>query len=248
MAPSTDKSGTTPKKEGSSGAGVTTGSVKAAHDAIAYSSHLHECLKDRPTIRMSDGKPGRTRETIKRIIEAALKTFTRDGHAGLTLRNVADEAGIAVGNLTYHFPTKTALIEAMLREALADYVEDHFATINGDHNSPLEILMSVVEFYVRNSRSDYRFFFQVWGYAASDDQARRLVHSLYRPIAQFVYYLVRAANPELNHMQIRRAVAQISALEEGMKLLIGLEPEENDLFATAEEDLQALTKAIIRLA
>ncbi|WP_425409136.1 TetR/AcrR family transcriptional regulator [Hyphococcus sp.] len=211
----------------------------------AITAHLNDLKRARPTKEIGDGKPGRTQKTIKRILRAAYDVFTREGHAGLSLRKVADEAGIAVGNLTYHFPAKTVLIETMLREALSDYVEAHLEHLQPDRDTPLESLMKVVEFYVRNARTSHQFFYQLWGYAGSGEDAKANVRSLYRPIGRFVYYLVKAANPKLTDDEIRRAVLQIFSLEEGYKLFIGMGPEDASAIQTAEADIRILTKRII---
>lgn len=187
----------------------------------------------------------RTRKTKQRILSSAHHVFTNEGHANLSLRKVADHAGIAVGNLTYHFPTKQHLLEATLKEALADYVEKHLIESEKDRRSPLETLLNVVEFYVHNARAHYRFFFQLWGYAGSSDHARKLVGEIYRPIGRFIYYLVRAANPKLNDMQARRALMQISSLEEGYKLFIGIGPDHLTELQSAEEDIRALITRIV---
>ena len=51
---------------------------------------------------------GTTRE---RILEAALKLFSREGYRGATTREIAREAGIAEVTLFRHFPTKEQLFE-----------------------------------------------------------------------------------------------------------------------------------------
>ncbi|MEZ5891601.1 MAG: TetR/AcrR family transcriptional regulator [Parvularculaceae bacterium] len=202
----------------------------------------------RPTATLEANKSERTRNTVGRILRASREIFTRDGHAGLSLRKVADEAGIAVGNLTYHFPTKTELLDAMLKEALADYVEAHLEQFQPERDAPMEILLNVVEFYVRNARASHGFFYQLWGFAGSSAEAREMVRGLYQPIGRFVYYLVRAANPKLNDVQVRRAVLQIFALEEGYKLFIGMGPEDSSAIAAAETDIRELTRRIIETA
>lgn len=214
----------------------------------AIVAHLDQLRANRPTRKLAEGRADKTGDTIKRIITAARDIFTRDGHAGLSLRKVADQAGIAVGNLTYHFPSKRALLDAMLKEALAEYVEAHLAQFEADRDTPMEILLNVVEFYVRNARVSHRFFYQMWGYAGSDEQAKATVLSLYQPIGRFVYYLVRAANPELDDGQIRRAVLQIFSLEEGYKLFIGMGPDDAAALQTAETDIRELTKRIVGVA
>lgn len=213
----------------------------------AILDHLDDLRNARPTKEIGADKPERTKRTIKRILAAADHVFTNEGHASLSLRKVADEAGIAVGNLTYHFPTKNELLEAMLREALADYVEEHLQQFQPDRDAPLEILLNVVEFYVRNARTSHQFFYQLWGFAGSGPEARDIVRNLYRPIGRFVYYLVRAANPKLKDEDVRRAVLQIFSLEEGYKLFIGMGPDDSSAIQSAEADIRALTKRIIEM-
>lgn len=206
---------------------------------------LDDLKSRRPTTKLAAGKTYRTLQTVRKIIGAARDVFTKDGHAGLSLRKVADRAGIAVGNLTYHFPTKNDLLEAMLCEALADFVEAHLDQFHQDTDAPLDILLNVVEFYVRNARIEHRFFYQLWGFAGSSEEAKTQVRNLYRPIGRFVYYLVRAANPKLTDMQTRQATLQIFSLEEGYKLFIGMGPDDAAAIATAEADIRILTKRIV---
>lgn len=219
----------------------------AAHNPAicAIISDLHLIRDNRPTSSLAAGKADKTGETIRKIIEAASEIFTREGHGGLSLRKVADDAGIAVGNLTYHFPTKRSLLNALLCEALADYIDEHLEQFEASRDTPFDILLNVVEFYVRNARESHRFFYQMWGYAGCDEQAKEMVRTLYRPIGRFVYSLVRAANPKLNDAEIRQAVLQIFSLEEGYKLFIGMGPDDDPALLTAERDIRRLTERIV---
>lgn len=219
--------------------------LKAINTIEAY---LEELRKNRPSVRLSAARSDKGARTIKKILRAARGVFLRDGHAGLSIRKVAEEAGVAVGNVGYYFESKRDLIEATLREELADYVEEHIEHFERDRDSPLEILLNVIEFYVASARRNHRFFFQMWGYAASADDAKALIRSLYRPIGRFVYYLVRAANPKLSDAACRRVVLQLFSLEEGVKLFIGMGPDDDEAVATAETHFRALARRIVEEA
>ncbi len=244
--PSSTDHAENPAKTGMDSASNHDAETEKALNAIL--THLNELRGARPTVQIGDGKTDRTRNTIGKILKAAHTVFTQNGHAGLSLRKVADEAGIAVGNLTYHFPTKNSLIDAMMREALADYVEEHLSQFEADRDTPLDILLNVVEFYVRNARESYQFFYQLWGFAGSGEDARDMVRELYRPIGRFIFYLVRAANPKLTDAQVRQAVLQIFSLEEGYKLFIGMGPDSSTAIQSAENDIRVITKRIIQAA
>jgi AcrR family transcriptional regulator len=50
------------------------------------------------------------------IIEAARRRLLADGYAGLSTRKVAEEAGVPVSQLNYHFGSKQGLILALFEE------------------------------------------------------------------------------------------------------------------------------------
>ncbi|TXS57528.1 TetR/AcrR family transcriptional regulator [Streptomyces sp. t39] len=56
----------------------------------------------------------------QRIIEAVLHLIRRDGVAAVTNRLIAEEAGVSLGSVTYHFATQHEL----LREALLHFARD----------------------------------------------------------------------------------------------------------------------------
>jgi AcrR family transcriptional regulator len=54
-----------------------------------------------------------------RLLDAARAAFT-SGQASVTLEQVARDAGVGIGTLYRHFPTREALVEALYRKDLAD--------------------------------------------------------------------------------------------------------------------------------
>jgi len=51
---------------------------------------------------------------VAKALEAALELFSKQGFRGSTMRQVADAAGLSVGNLYHHFPSKEAIFERLL--------------------------------------------------------------------------------------------------------------------------------------
>jgi len=65
--------------------------------------------------------------TRARILHATLRVIAAGGIATVSNRRVAAEAGVALGSLTYHFPSQTDL----LRESLLLYAEEEVARLEG---------------------------------------------------------------------------------------------------------------------
>jgi AcrR family transcriptional regulator len=64
-----------------------------------------------------------TPSTRDRLLDAAAAVLLRDGATSVTLDAVAAEAQVSKGGLLYHFPTKAALLEAMLERWTARFAE-----------------------------------------------------------------------------------------------------------------------------
>lgn len=60
-------------------------------------------------------------QTRAHLVETALNTLRQHGPNNLTLDAVAKASTVSKGGLLHHFPTKEALMEAVLRQLFADY-------------------------------------------------------------------------------------------------------------------------------
>ena len=67
-------------------------------------------------------------KTKKKIIETTIELFNEHGFANVSLPNISDKLGISLGNLTYHFPKKDQLIEAIYTT-----FQDDLATITKEY-------------------------------------------------------------------------------------------------------------------
>jgi AcrR family transcriptional regulator len=88
----------------------------------------------------------RAPETRERILRATLALLAEEGTAALSNRRIADEAGVSLGSLTYHFPSQASL----LRESLFMYVGEEVerleavaATLRLREPSPEEVAADV---------------------------------------------------------------------------------------------------------
>ena len=68
-----------------------------------------------------------------RSCSAARSVLLRDGYERFTTRKVAAKAGMTVGNLTYHFPSKRQLLGSLIELLLGEYasaIEGFFADLS----------------------------------------------------------------------------------------------------------------------
>ena len=53
-------------------------------------------------------------DTKERILHTALEHFAREGYAASSMRDIAAQLGITKGALYRHYPSKRAILEAMV--------------------------------------------------------------------------------------------------------------------------------------
>src|SRR5688500_3804430 len=70
-----------------------------------------------------DGRRERSRQTRRRIVDAATHLFVARGYVASTIEDVAAEAGVAVQTVYYVFGTKPLLLSAVLDASIAGDVE-----------------------------------------------------------------------------------------------------------------------------
>jgi AcrR family transcriptional regulator len=56
----------------------------------------------------------RSQRTVDVVLKAAAQVFARRGYAGATTNHIAERAGVSVGSLYEYFPSKDALLVALL--------------------------------------------------------------------------------------------------------------------------------------
>lgn len=60
--------------------------------------------------------------TKQRILDASVRLFNEHGVDAVRLQQIAEEIGISVGNLAYHFKTKDAIIESVYEQVIDEFM------------------------------------------------------------------------------------------------------------------------------
>ncbi|MGJ5820669.1 TetR family transcriptional regulator [Paludibaculum fermentans] len=73
----------------------------------------------------------KSEETRQRILSAALKLFHDRGFEAATMRDIADEAGVATGAAYYYFPSKDAIVMEFYRRSSDEMQRKIEAALDG---------------------------------------------------------------------------------------------------------------------
>lgn len=93
-------------------------------------------------------------DTKQKILDASLQLFNENGIINVRLQQIADETGISVGNLAYHYNNKEAITESLITNvitALQELLKQY-----GRYNSLNDLDAFFKEYYRLSNQ--YKFF------------------------------------------------------------------------------------------
>jgi AcrR family transcriptional regulator len=93
-------------------------------------------------------------DTKQKILDASLQLFNDNGINNVRLQQIADEIGISVGNLAYHYNNKEAITESLIANVITELQE--LLKQYGKYESLNDMDFFFKEFY--RLCTQYRFF------------------------------------------------------------------------------------------
>jgi AcrR family transcriptional regulator len=97
----------------------------------------------------------KSEETRIRILEAALSLFRKRGFASATMRDIAKEAGVALGAAYYYFASKDAIVMAFYeraQEKLAPRLEQALADTKGLRDRLRAVIQVKLEYFAADRK------------------------------------------------------------------------------------------------
>ncbi len=108
-------------------------------------------------------------ETEIRIVRAAAKLFLEHGFSKTTQRMIAEESGIGLGTLTYHFRTKEDLLQLLIEELMdfhSDVIEETAEKTNDNLFSyAMEIAVQIA--LCENDKKAWDLYYSAYSHPSS---------------------------------------------------------------------------------
>lgn len=163
---------------------------------------------------------GRTRASV--ILDAAVTVLIEHGYSNLSLRRVAEAADLRLGNLQHYFPSKDALVQAMLDRVIAAYLA-RLARVRSRGLDPEAEFREIVRtiFTDLNTRRTTVFFPELWSLANHDPHVASYMERMYGRYREVLEASIARLNPALDTVQTKRLALFVSASIEGHTMFVG---------------------------
>lgn len=156
-------------------------------------------MKMKVTAAIKTGSPKRAKGNVRReAIEAeARQLLLEKGYPGVSLRTIASQLGISLGNLQYYFPTKDDLVEAVIASEAQKPIE-MLDAINWDPDDASGAISRAVGSLLRYYASEAgRFYAIMESLALHDPRYARLKAEGYARVFNHVERLAGLMTPHL---------------------------------------------------
>ncbi|WP_085282688.1 transcriptional regulator BetI [Colwellia chukchiensis] len=163
------------------------------------------------------------------LIDAVLRCIMRDGHLGLSVRTVCQEAGVSAGLLAHHFNGKEELIKEAYRKLTKDLFIQLLAILD-EASEPVAQLRLYVDSFFRPPMLD-KDYLKVWlGFWSLSQQKAEIATLRNEVNSKYVKILEQLITQSINRLDIpnvnaRLAAFGLSALMDGLWLEWSLNPK-----------------------
>ncbi|MGY1961793.1 TetR/AcrR family transcriptional regulator [Nocardia gipuzkoensis] len=135
----------------------------------------------------------------RQVIDAARRCFTRSGFHATSMQDIFTESGLSAGAVYGYFPSKEALVSAIVEQVLSEITADFDDVLDGAELPPLaevlERLLGVLD--KQDNRRDFAsLVVQVWAEAVRSPTLGALLAENYRTLHNAFTRLIKRYQQE----------------------------------------------------
>ena len=165
-------------------------------------------------------------ERIADIVKVGAEILLEEGFTSLTKRRIAKRLGISHGNVSYYFPTRESLWQAVVDYELKEHYFKRHGVMNADPDDPQacfdELVVRWIDEY--NDRVVRIFFAHILAYAEVNEVVARIRDEIYEMFFDQTIRLARALSIEADDEELERRVLEVMVLLEDLHAVSAFRP------------------------
>jgi len=165
----------------------------------------------------------------QRLVEATIRCLKRFGHEGLSVRRISAEAGVSIGLINHHFPTKDALVAESYRHfnaQLDEVIRRHVERAPAAPRARLRALFEAVFSPPNLDKDVLTVWIVLWGLYHHSPAIQKVHDAAYGGYVELLKELLADLQKESGRfrMNLRLAAIGAQALLDGLWLEWCLDP------------------------
>ncbi len=184
----------------------------------------------------------------RQIVETAIRTIAARGYSQSSLAEIARDAGISKGVISYHFEGKLELVEAILSRLLAEPAEFIKARVDAsdDATAKLRAYVRANFEFMQSHRANYVALVDLWESRASHEAGNRFSAEAYAPSRAYLSRILEAGHAagEFRTRPATTLASVIQAAIDGVMLQWVFDEHAVDLDACRDEILEMIGRHV----
>jgi AcrR family transcriptional regulator len=197
-------------------------------------------------------EPGKGDEdTPAALVQGTIRCLQRYGLAGTTSRRIAQESGVNLGGITYHFGSKDELVTRALLEAIRTWLEPALTVLRTDQHPIPRMIAAIqaLEESFEKARDMLPVYLEAMVMASRDDSLGQAVRATFAELRAFLTDQteeLRATGFLPAWVDPGAMALLLIAAADGIALHAALDPGSVDHRAVASQAMQLLLAASSR--
>ena len=169
---------------------------------------------------------GRSREKVRRILDAADALLAREGADALVTSRVAREAGVAVGSVYAYFPDKEAIVEALALRYWSTVTDSIAGVVEADARAPVADPVAAVMGAVLETFRGSAGFRALWFGPLRSERIRDVTRPLRTTVGAWIERLLAVHWPQADESERATAARMFVLAGDGLlREAFRLEPD-----------------------
>lgn len=180
------------------------------------------------------------KNTSDRIKEATINILARDGYEDISMRKIAKEADVALGQLTYYYKTKNNLIISVVDEILDVFYDGLESRVKGKENK-IDEIVNGFETTIDEDESISQLLITVISMAQVNTKLNKRLKAFYDSILNLLSICFKQDNPAINtdESKLRARLLTAAAIETMIEKSIGMDCGNSTIIHDAAKRLGA---------
>ncbi|OEF96632.1 TetR/AcrR family transcriptional regulator [Desulfuribacillus alkaliarsenatis] len=164
----------------------------------------------------------------EKILNAAFKCIEERGYANVSLRNIADEAGVVLSQLNYYYKNKEGLFTEVINTLAKQFVGEIEANLKKGA-SKKERIMYLTEYFqemLRKKPEFFKMFYDITSMSLWSTSLKDIINDLFSNLANLIEkYILTDSNNNPSSIAIARIMLG-TILGTSIQVLLAHEQEE----------------------
>lgn len=164
------------------------------------------------------------KDPSEKIKEATLNLLAEKGYEAISMRKIAKEANVALGQLTYYYKTKDSLIVLVVKEVLEAFYNEFEEKVNNSDNK-IEVIVDGIESVLKEETKIERLLITVISQAQVNKKLQKILGDFWSKILNLITtcYMNEYENLTMEQASLKARLLVSSAIENIVEKILKVE-------------------------